>query len=135
LRLNGKSIKLQGGCIHHDNDFLGTAAFSRNEERKIELLKKAGFNTIRTAHNPPSTALLDACDRLGMLVLDESFDCWRVGKTPMDYHREFEKWWEFDTASIVKRDRNHPSVFAYSIGNEKFSCNRRFCMDSHGFYR
>ena len=94
FRLNGQPMKLRGGCIHHDNGFLGSAAFPRSEERKIALLKKAGFNAVRTAHNPPSTALLDACDRLGMLVLDESFDCWRVGKTPMDYHQEFEKWWE-----------------------------------------
>lgn len=118
FRLNGQAMKLRGGCIHHDNGFLGSAAFPRSEERKIALLKQAGFNAIRTAHNPPSSALLDACDRLGMLVLDESFDCWRVGKTPMDYHREFEKWWEEDTASMVLRDRNHPSVFCYSIGNE-----------------
>lgn len=118
FRLNGQPMKLRGGCIHHDNGFLGAAAHARSEERKIELLKAAGFNAIRTAHNPPSTALLDACDRLGMLVLDESFDCWRVGKTPLDYHQSFEKWWDYDTASMVKRDRNHPSVFCYSIGNE-----------------
>ena len=118
FRLNGQPMKLRGGCIHHDNSFLGAAAFPRSEERKIEMLKQAGFNAIRTAHNPPSTALLDACDRMGMLVLDESFDCWRVGKTPMDYHREFEKWWAEDTSSMVLRDRNHPSVFCYSIGNE-----------------
>ncbi|MBR6406259.1 MAG: DUF4982 domain-containing protein [Lachnospiraceae bacterium] len=118
FRLNGKLMKLRGGCIHHDNAFLGSAAFPRAEERKIEKLKEAGFNAIRTAHNPPSSALLSACDRLGMLVLTESFDCWRVGKTPMDYHREFEKWWEYDTAAMVKQARNHPSVFCYSIGNE-----------------
>ena len=118
FRLNGHTIKLRGGCIHHDNGFLGAAAFPRSEERKIELLKSAGFNAIRTAHNPPSTSLLNACDRLGMLVLDESFDCWCVGKTPMDYHQSFEKWWDYDTAAMIRRDRNHPCIFCYSIGNE-----------------
>lgn len=118
FRLNGRSMKLRGGCIHHDNGMLGSAAFRRAEERKIEILKGAGFNAIRTAHNPPSTALLDACDRLGMLVLDESFDCWRWGKNPMDYHTRFEKWWDYDTAAMVMRDRNHPSVYCWSIGNE-----------------
>lgn len=118
FRLNGQPMKLRGGCIHHDLGFLGAAAFPRAEERRVERLKAAGFNAIRAAHNPPSTALLDACDRLGMLVLDESFDCWRVGKTPMDYHREFEAWWDYDTGAMVRRDRNHPCVFAYSIGNE-----------------
>lgn len=118
FRLNGRSMKLRGGCIHHDNGMLGAAAFRRAEERKIELLKNAGFNAIRTAHNPPSTALLDACDRLGMLVLVESFDVWRYGKNPMDYHTRFEKWWDFDTSAMVLRDRNHPSVYCWSIGNE-----------------
>ena len=116
--INGKSIKLRGGCIHHDNGFLGAAAFPDSEERKIRLLKNAGFNAIRTAHNPPSSSLLDACDKLGMLVLDESFDCWRLGKTSMDYHREFENWWKIDVTAFVLRDRNHPCVFCYSIGNE-----------------
>ena len=118
FRLNGQPMKLRGGCIHHDLGFLGAAAFPRAEARRVERMKAAGFNAIRTAHNPPSTALLDACDRLGMLVLDESFDCWRVGKAPMDYHREFEAWWDYDTGAMVRRDRNHPCVFAYSIGNE-----------------
>ena len=130
FRLNGKTMKLRGGCIHHDNTFLGSAAFPRAEERKIEKLLEAGFNAIRTAHNPPSSALLSACDRLGMLVLTESFDCWRVGKTPMDYHREFEKWWEYDTSAMVKQARNHPSVFCYSIGNEIME----FDGSSHGVY-
>ena len=76
LTLNGKTYKLSGGCIHADNGVLGACAFDRAEERKVELLKAAGFNALRTAHNPPSPALLDACDRLGMLVLDEAFDCW-----------------------------------------------------------
>lgn len=118
FRLNGVPMKLRGGCIHHDNGMLGAAAFPRAEERKIGILKKAGFNAIRTAHNPPSQALLDACDRLGMLVLAESFDCWRLGKTPLDYHMSFEQWWQADTRAMVLGGRNHPSVFCWSIGNE-----------------
>ena len=85
LTINGTPIKITGGCIHGDNGVLGTAAFDRAEERKIECLKASGFNEIRTAHNPPSPALLDACDRLGMLVMDEAFDCWSKGKKKYDY--------------------------------------------------
>lgn len=118
MRLNGKPIKLRGGCIHHDNTLLGSRAYPRAEERKIEILKEAGYNAIRCAHNPPSTAMLDVCDRLGMLVLDESFDMWNMGKNTLDYHLYFKDWWQFDTASMVKRDRNHPSIYCWSIGNE-----------------
>lgn len=118
FRLNGVPMKLRGGCIHHDNTLLGAAAFPAAEKRKIEKLKAAGYNAIRTAHNPPSTALLDACDELGMLVLDESFDMWRTGKNAMDYHLWFEDWWQRDTESMVKRDRNHPSIYCWSVGNE-----------------
>lgn len=118
FRLNGKSMKLKGGCIHHDNGFVGAAAFPEAEERKIRILKQAGYNTVRISHNPPSLALLEACDRLGMLVLDEAFDVWRLGKVPMDYHLYFEDWWSRDIAAMVERDRSHPSVISYSIGNE-----------------
>ena len=118
MRLNGKPIKLRGGCIHHDNTLLGSRALPRAEERKIELLKAAGYNAIRCAHNPPSTAMLDVCDRLGMLVMDESFDMWNMGKNTLDYHLYFKDWWQFDTAAMVKRDRNHPSIYCWSIGNE-----------------
>ncbi len=118
FRLNGAPMKLRGGCIHHDHGPLGAAAFDRAEERKVELLKSAGYNALRSAHNPPSPALLAACDRLGLLVLDETFDSWTVAKTPNDYHLYFEDWWQRDTAAMVKRDRNHPSVFMWSIGNE-----------------
>ena len=118
FRLNGEPMKLRGGCIHHDNGMLGSAAFQAAEERKIRKLKEAGFNAIRTAHNPPSSALVSACDKLGMLVLEESFDVWRYGKNPLDYHMQFEKWWAFDTGQMVRRDRNHPSIFCWSIGNE-----------------
>lgn len=118
FRLNGMPIKLRGGCIHHDHGLLGAASFDRAEERKVELLKASGFNAIRCAHNPPAPALLDACDRLGMLVIDESFDCWRTGKTANDFHLYFEDWWQRDTEAMLKRDRNHPSVIIWSIGNE-----------------
>lgn len=118
MMINGKPYKLNGGCIHHDNGVLGACAFDRAEERKIQLLKAAGFNAIRTAHNPPSPALLDACDRLGMLVMDESFDCWQKGKNKFDYSTIFNDWWERDIDAMVRRDRNHPSVVLWSIGNE-----------------
>ena len=118
LRINGKPYKLRGGCVHHDNGFLGAAAFACAEERRVELLKARGFNAIRTAHNPPSSAFLDACDRLGMLVIDEAFDVWTVGKVPDDYHKDFEANWRTDLAAMVLRDRNHPSIIMWSIGNE-----------------
>lgn len=118
FRLNGVPLKLRGGCVHHDNGLLGAASYDRAEERKVELMKAAGYNAIRCAHNPPAPAMLNACDRLGMLVIDETFDCWRTGKNPNDYHLFFEDWWERDTASMVRRDRNHPSVIMWSIGNE-----------------
>ena len=118
FQLNGKTIKLNGGCVHHDNGCLGAAAFDRAEERRIELLKSAGFNAIRTSHNPPSEAFLDACDRLGMLVIDESFDGWKEKKNDFDYAMYFDAWWQRDIESMVQRDRNHPSIIMWSIGNE-----------------
>lgn len=118
FRLNGKMIKLNGGCVHHDNGCIGSAAYDRAEEKKVEILKAAGFNAVRTSHNPPSEAFLDACDRLGLLVIDESFDCWRIGKNKNDYARYFDKWWQQDLAAMVLRDRNHPSIIMWSIGNE-----------------
>lgn len=116
--LNGLAMKLKGGCIHNDNGPLGAAAYDRAEERKVELLKASGFNAIRCSHNPPSPAFLDACDRLGMLVIDESFDMWNIGKNPYDYHLYFKDWWQKDIESMVTRDRNHPSIILWSIGNE-----------------
>jgi beta-galactosidase len=118
FELNGKTIKINGGCEHHDNGCLGAAAFDRAEERKVELLKNAGFNAVRTSHNPPSEAFLDACDKLGLLVLDEAFDCWRVGKNKHDYATYFDQWWKRDLRAMVLRDRNHPSIVMWSIGNE-----------------
>lgn len=118
--LNGKRVILKGGCIHHDNGPLGAAAIDRAEERKIELLKKLGYNAIRSSHNPPSQQLLDACDRLGMLVLDEAFDMWELAKNPQDYHLNFKEWWQKDVDAMIMRDRNHPAVIMWSIGNEIF---------------
>ncbi len=118
FQLNGKTVKLKGGCFHNDNGPLGSKAYDRAEERKVELLKASGFNAIRCSHNPPSPAFLDACDRLGMLVMDESFDMWNYGKNPYDYHLYFKDWWQRDVESMVLRDRNHPSVILWSIGNE-----------------
>ncbi len=116
--LNGKTIKLKGGCLHHDNGPLGSRAYDRAEERRVELLKESGYNAIRCSHNPPSPAFLDACDRLGMLVIDEAFDMWRIEKNPYDYHLYFDEWWQKDIESMIMRDRNHPSVILWSIGNE-----------------
>jgi beta-galactosidase len=118
LLLNGKVIKLKGGCIHHDNGPLGAMAFDRAEERKIELLKSAGYNAVRIAHNPPSPYLLETCDRLGMLVVDEAFDVWRYGHFKEDYSACFDHEWRKDLKDIVMRDINHPSIVMWSIGNE-----------------
>ncbi len=118
MRVNGLPVKLRGGCVHHDNSLIGARAVPRAEERKVQKLKEAGYNAIRCAHNPPSAAFLDACDRIGMYVLDESFDAWRVAKNARDYHLYFEQWWQTDTAAMVCRDRNHPCVYSWSIGNE-----------------
>lgn len=118
FELNGVPLKMKGGCVHHDNGLLGAAAFDRAEERKIELLKKNGFNAVRTSHNPMSESFLNACDRLGVLVINEAFDQWKGQKNPQDYHLYFEEWSARDIESLVRRDRNHPSVIMWSIGNE-----------------
>lgn len=120
LRINGESVKLRGACIHHDNGVLGAATFPRAEERRVELLKAAGFNAIRSSHNPLSPAMLDACDRLGMLVMDETFDVWTESKSDYDYSLDFPEWWRRDLAAMVEKDINHPCVVLYSIGNEIF---------------
>ena len=124
FQLNGKTVKISGGCVHHDNGCLGSAAFDRAEERKVELMKAAGFNAVRTSHNPPSEAFLEACDRLGLLVIDEAFDGWRVGKNKHDYSVYFDKWSKRDLETMVLRDRNHPSIFMWSIGNEVVERNK-----------
>ncbi|HEY9329175.1 MAG TPA: glycoside hydrolase family 2 TIM barrel-domain containing protein [Streptomyces sp.] len=118
LRLNGNPVKLRGACVHHDNGPLGTATYARAEERRVELLKDAGFNAVRMSHHPMSKAMLRACDRLGMFVVDETFDMWTSGKTSFDYSLHFAEWWERDLEAMVAKDYNHPSVIMYSIGNE-----------------
>ena len=116
--LNNVPLKLKGACMHHDNGLLGSATFDRAEERRIEIMKANGYNAIRTSHNPPSKQFLDACDRLGMLVIDEAFDMWEHPKNPSDYSNYFKDNWKNDLQSMILRDRNHPSVIAWSIGNE-----------------
>ena len=118
LRINGETVKLRGACVHHDNGVLGAATFPRAEERRVHLLKDAGFNAIRMSHHPMSKAMLDACDRLGVLVMDEVFDMWTGAKSDFDYSLDFPQWWERDIEAMVAKDVNHPSVIVYSIGNE-----------------
>jgi len=115
--LNGKSVKLKGVNLHHGNGILGAEAHPRAEERRVLLMKEMGSNAIRTAHNPPSTAFLDACDRHGVLVIDEAFDEWTRGKRG-GYSAVFDKYWRKDMESMIRRDRNHPSVIMWSTGNE-----------------
>jgi beta-galactosidase len=118
LRINGKQVLLKGGCVHHDNGLLGSASYPVSEWRKVKKLKENGYNAIRCAHNPPSTAFLDACDQLGMYVIDEAFDCWREGKKLNDEHIFFETHWKEELQSMILRDRNHPCVIMWSTGNE-----------------
>jgi beta-galactosidase len=116
--LNGKQVRINGVCNHHDLGPLGTAIKVRALERQIELLKEMGCNAIRTSHNPPAPELLDLCDRMGILVIDEAFDAWRRAKKRNDYHVLFDDWHEKDLRALVRRDRNHPSVILWSTGNE-----------------
>ena len=116
--LNGKNFKIKGVCLHADASALGIAIPVGEWERRLNVLKTLGVNAIRTAHNPPAPEFLDLCDRMGFVVMDEMFDCWTVGKTPFDYHLYFTEWSHRDTRDTVMRDRNHPSIFLYSAGNE-----------------
>lgn len=116
--INGKRILLRGGCIHHDNGVLGACGYADAEWRRVRILKEAGYNAFRMAHNPASRAMLDACDRLGMLVMDEAFDGWYIPKTYHDYARDFWENYKNDLKAMVDRDINHPCVIMYSIGNE-----------------
>ena len=118
MTINGKTTKLRGGCIHHDNGLLGAAAFDAAEERKVRLLKARGYNAVRPSHNPFSAAFLRACDRLGMLVIAETFDVWSEQKLPQDYSVYFNEHWRNDLAAMVLSARNHPSIVMWSIGNE-----------------
>lgn len=118
LLINGKQTLLNGACVHHDNGILGAAAYDEAEYRKARLLKEAGFNAVRTSHNPPSETFLRACDELGLLVIDEAFDGWRDKKNLHDYSTLIDQWWQRDIDAMVLRDRLHPSVFCWSTGNE-----------------
>lgn len=118
LRVNGKSVKFRGACIHHDQGLLGAATYDDYEYFRVKKLKEAGFNAVRSAHNPASQALLRACDRLGVYVMDELTDAWNKSKTHQDYSQVFEKDWEKDVEAMVAADYNHPSVIFYSTGNE-----------------
>jgi beta-galactosidase len=116
--LNGRYLKIQGVCNHADLGALGAAVNWRATERQLEIMKGAGVNAIRTSHNPPSPELLELCDRMGLMVMDESFDMWRIPKVPNGYSKYFDEWSERDLRDMVRRDRNHPSIIMYSIGNE-----------------
>jgi len=116
--LNGKKVLLQGVCLHQDGGAFGVAVPLAIWADRLQTLRSLGVNAIRTAHNPPAPEFLDLCDRLGLLVMDEFFDCWTVRKNPFDYHLYFNEWSQRDAAAAVRRDRNHPSVILYSIGNE-----------------
>jgi len=116
--LNGERVRLNGVCDHADLGALGSAINTRGLERQLEILRGMGGNAIRTSHNPPAPELLDLCDKLGFVVMDETFDCWRQRKKPNDYHLIFDDWHEADARMLVRRDRNHPCVILWSIGNE-----------------
>jgi beta-galactosidase len=116
--LNGKPIKIVGVCNHHDLGCLGTAVNKRAIERQLEILKRMGCNAIRTSHNPPAPELLDLCDKMGFIVMDEAFDMWERQKTEYDYSHDFDKWHHRDLGDQIMRDRNHPSVMIWSVGNE-----------------
>ena len=118
LLVNGRQVLLRGACIHHDNGVLGVRTFAEAEYRRVLILKEAGFNAIRSAHHPASRALLDACDELGVYVMDEAFDIWQVSKSVDDYAKEFDLNWRQDLRAMVEKDFDHPSVIFYSLGNE-----------------
>lgn len=118
LRINGKQVKLRGACIHHDNGIIGGCTLEMAEERRCRILKEAGFNCIRSSHHPVSKAMLDACDKYGMLVMDEFTDMWTLPKNMNDYAAYFETDWEQDVTRMIEKDYNHPSVILYSTGNE-----------------
>ncbi len=139
LRLNGKVVKLRGTCIHHDNGILGAATLERAEDRRCKQLKEAGFNSIRSSHHPMSKAMLNACDRYGMLVMDEISDMWTYHKNPYDFALHFEECWEQVAEQMVEKDYNHPAVILYSSGNEiteagsdaGAAINRKICNKLH----
>lgn len=120
LRINGKTVKLKGGCLHHVTSPLGAADYDDQTRRVLKAHKEAGYNALRLSHNPPSERFLDMCDEYGLFVIDEAFDGWHIEKTPHGYHKFFDEWWERDVEAYMLRDRNHPSVIMWSIGNEVY---------------
>ena len=118
MLINGRRVPVNGVCDHHDLGCLGSAVHARGIQRQLEILKGMGCNAIRTSHNPPDPALLDLCDAMGFVVMDEAFDEWKAGKTPQGYGRFFDEWSERDLVSMLHRDRNHPCIVLWSIGNE-----------------
>ncbi|AWW29582.1 glycoside hydrolase family 2 [Echinicola strongylocentroti] len=116
--LNGRKVRFNGVCLHHDNGALGAAVYRRADERKLQIMKSMGVNAIRTSHNPPSRELLELCDEMGLLVLDEAFDVWKMEKVANGYNKFFDEWGATDMRDMILRDRNHPSVIMWSIGNE-----------------
>jgi len=116
--LNGKHLKIKGVCDHHDLGCLGSAVNTRALQRQLQMLKDMGCNAIRTSHNPPTPELLQMADEMGILIMDEAFDCWKQGKNPYDYHLYWDEWHQKDLSDFIRRDRNHPSVIIWSIGNE-----------------
>ncbi|MBP6431493.1 MAG: DUF4982 domain-containing protein, partial [Ferruginibacter sp.] len=116
--LNNAPLKIKGVCMHHDLGALGSAFNTRAAERQLQILKNMGCNAIRTAHNPPASAFLDLCDKMGFLVMDEAFDMWKKKKNKFDYSQDFDVWHKQDLADMIQRDRNHPSIIMWSIGNE-----------------
>lgn len=118
MTINGERVILRGACFHHDNGVLGACTYPEAEERKMHILKENGYNAVRSAHYPCSKALLDACDRVGMLMMDEYVDVWYIHKTKYDYAGQLADWWKQDLKDMVDKDYNHPSVIMYSTGNE-----------------
>ena len=118
VAINGERCVLRGACVHHDNGILGACTYPEVEERRVRILKQAGYNAVRSAHNPCSKYLLDACDKLGMLMMDEYVDCWYMHKTEHDYAGYVTDWWREDLKDMVEKDYNHPCVIMYSTGNE-----------------
>ncbi len=118
LQINGKTIKLRGGCIHHDHGIIGACAYDEAERRRVRKLKEFGFNAIRYSHNPAGKNFLDVCDELGMYVMDETFDQWKLPQSPYDYAMYFDNEWKKDVNALISKDYNHPSVIMYGIGNE-----------------
>ncbi len=129
LTVNGRMVKLKGGCVHHDNGILGAKEYREAAERKVRILKECGYNAIRSAHNPISKELLTACDRQGMFILDETWDMWLTSKNDYDYSLDFENEWKKDVTALVDKDYNHPSVVMYSIGNEISDMGKRYAVE------